>query len=189
MENSIGREVLRTERLILREMTEEDFPELCKILMDEDVMYAYAHAFSREEAEKWMENQLIRYKTYGIGLWAVVLKDTGKMIGQCGLTWQQVPEEIEPSGKALEIGYLFQKKFWHQGYASEAAAACREFAFKQLRAPRVYSIIRDDNLASRNVAERNEMRVVGQFTKHYYGIDMPHIVYGADNGDCPDAER
>lgn len=79
-----GREILRTERLLLREMTEEDFPALCKILQDEEVMYAYAHAFSDEEAAAWLENQFKRYRTFGNGLWAVVLKGTGEMIGQCG---------------------------------------------------------------------------------------------------------
>lgn len=180
-ENEEGREILRTDRLILREMAKGDFPALCKILQDGEVMYAYAHAFSDDEAKAWLENQFKRYRTYGTGLWAVVLKETGEMVGQCGLTRQPVPEEIDPSGEVLEIGYLFQKAFWHRGYASEAAAACREYAFKKLNSPRVYSIIRDNNIASQNVAGRNGMGLVGQFVKHYYGIDMPHLVFAAVN--------
>lgn len=164
--------VLETERLYLRKMTQKDYAPLCKILQDEDVMYAYAHAFSDEEAQKWLENQLRRYKEDGFGLWAVILKATDEMIGQCGLTMQDYN-----GGRVLEIGYLFQKAFWHKGYATEAASACKDYAFDVLKAPEVFSIIRDSNIASQNVAKRNGMSICGEFTKHYYGIDMPHFVY------------
>lgn len=82
-----GRIILETSRLVLREMTWEDFPAICAILQDEETMYAYEHAFSDEEAENWVGRQLERYQTGGIGLWAVVQKETGVVIGQCGLTW------------------------------------------------------------------------------------------------------
>ena len=77
----------------------------------------------------------------------------------------------------LEVGYLFCKEFWHQGYATEAAAACRDYAFEILNAGEVYSIIRDNNTASRNVAKGNGMKIRGSFVKHYYGIDMPHDLF------------
>lgn len=186
---NVGKEILQTDRLILREMTVEDFPALCKILQDEEVMYAYAHAFSDEEAEAWLENQFKRYRTYGAGLWAVVLKETGEMIGQCGLTKQPVPFDVEPSGEALEIGYLFRKEFWHRGYALEAAISCREYAFQKMGASKVYSIIRDNNLASQNVARRNGMRPEGMFVKHYYGMEMPHLVFAAENKEDIKVEK
>lgn len=165
--------ILETERLGLRKMTWEDFPALCKILQDEEVMYAYAHAFSEEEAREWMERQLARYEQYGnFGLWAVILKETGAMIGQCGLTLQDADGR-----EVLEIGYLFQKAYWHQGYATEAARACKVYAFEALQAEEVFSIIRDMNTASRRVAERNGMEPRGVMVKHYYGMEMPHILY------------
>lgn len=164
--------ILETPRLLLREMTPADYPALCLMLQDPEVMYAYAHAFSDEESRAWLENQLRRYREDGFGLWAVVLKATGAMVGQCGLTWQQWGER-----RVLEVGYLFQKAHWHQGYATEAAKACKEYAFQKLNAAEVFSIIRDDNLPSQAVARRNGMARRGRFTKHYYGIDMPHIVF------------
>lgn len=168
---------LETKRLFLREMTWEDHPAICAILQDKETMYAYEHAFSDEEADKWMENQMDRYRKFGFGLWAVEQKETGEVIGQCGLTWQPVPESIDASGRILEIGYLFRRSQWGKGYATEAAAACREYAFQVLKAPKVSSIIRENNRASRNVAERNGLKPVGSFVKHYYGMDMPHVVY------------
>jgi RimJ/RimL family protein N-acetyltransferase len=79
--------------------------------------------------------------------------------------------------QVLEIGYLFERAHWHNGYAIEAAIACREYAFNALGAREVYSIIRDTNFASMNVAIRNGMTVRGRFTKHYYGVDMPHYIF------------
>ena len=80
--------ILETKRLCLREMTQADYGDLCKILQDEKAMYAYAHAFSDAEVQAWLDNQRRRYREEGFGLWAVLLKDTGEMIGQCGLTLQ-----------------------------------------------------------------------------------------------------
>lgn len=77
----------------------------------------------------------------------------------------------------LEIGYLFQREFWHNGFATEAAKACKKYAFEQLNAQEVYSIIRDTNVASQKVAERNGMNRCGEFMKHYRRVDMLHYVY------------
>lgn len=155
-------------------MTAEDYPALCAILQDAEVMYAYEHAFSDEEAADWLSKQLRRYREDGIGLWAVILKEEGRMIGQCGLSWQEADGERLP-----EIGYLFNKAYWHNGYAIEAAAACKQYAFERLDFECVYSIIRENNLPSRRVAERNGMRVAGKTVRHYMGIDMPHVLYAA----------
>lgn len=164
--------ILETERLILREMTQDDFSPLCEILRDKDVMYAWEHAFSEKEVQEWLDNQLNRYKEYGVGYWAAVLKDSGEMIGQCGLLSQ-----IYQGKRILEIGYLLKKSYWHKGYASEAAAACKNYAFDKLNADEVYSIIRDNNIPSQNVAKRNGMTYKDTIVKHYYNIDMPHLVF------------
>jgi RimJ/RimL family protein N-acetyltransferase len=165
--------ILETERLYLREMRPADFAALCKILQDEKAMYAYEGALDDEEVQKWLDRQLSRYQKWGFGLWAVILKETQEMIGQCGLTMQPWKEE-----EVLEIGYLFQRDFWHQGYAIEAAKACKDYAFEILDVKEVYSIIRDTNTASKRVAIRNGMSKIDTWVKHYRGVDMPHERYG-----------
>ena len=164
--------ILETERLYMREMTQEDFPALCRIMQDEEVMYAYEGAFNDEEVQGWLDRQRMRYQKLGFGLWAVVLKESNEMIGQCGLTMQPWKEE-----EVLEIGYLFQRTFWHKGYAAEAARGCKKYAFEVLKAEEVCSIIRDTNTASRRVALRNGMEKKDSWVKHFRGIDMPHDRY------------
>jgi len=164
--------ILETERLYLREMTKDDFPLLCKHLQDPEVMYAYEHAYSDAEVWEGIEKQFWRYNTYGFGVLAVIQKENDVLIGQCGLSMQPC-EDTE----VLEIGYIFQKAHWHNGYATEAAIACREYAFNVLDADEVFSLIRDSNLPSQNVAKRNGMSIRKTYVKHYYGIDMPHYVF------------
>ncbi len=166
--------VLETERLYLREMNQLDFNSLCKILQDEDTMYAYEGAFSDEEVQEWLDRQISRYQKWNFGLWAVILKKTDEMIGQCGLTMQPWRET-----EVLEVGYLFNRLYWHKGYATEAAIACKNYGFKILKADEVCSIIRDTNIASQNVAVRNGMTMTDIWIKHYRGIDMPHYRYVA----------
>lgn len=164
--------IFETERLYLRKMNQGDFNSLCKILQDEEVMYAYEGAFSDEEVQEWLDRQIARYNNWGFGLWAVILKETKELIGQCGLTMQPWKDT-----EVLEIGYLFQRKYWHYGYATEAARACKEYAFEILIAEEVCSIIRDTNLPSQNVALRNGMIKKDSRIKHYKGVDMPHDRY------------
>lgn len=171
-----GSGLIETNRLIIREMVQSDYDALCRILCDEKVMHAsYESAFSLEEAQKWLNRHLKRYDEYGFGLWAVVLKETNEMIGQCGLTMQSWRDN-----EILEIGYLFQKAYWHKGYATEAVIACKDYAFKVLNASSVYSIIRDTNIASQNVAVRNGMNIIDKDTKNFRYIDMDFFLYSVD---------
>lgn len=164
--------ILETTRLILRELEQNDFNDVCKLLQDPVVMYAYEGAFNNQEVQDWLDKQFKRYQNDGFGLWGVVEKNSKELIGQCGITYQEYDDRQIP-----EIGYLFRKEFWHKGYATEAAMACKEYAFNILGFNEVYSIIRDTNIPSQNVALRNGMTTVATFTKHYRNIDMPHLLF------------
>lgn len=164
--------ILETERLFLREMNQDDYDDLAEILQNPNVMYAYEHDFSNQDVQEWLDRQIARYKKYGFGLWAIILKDTGVMIGQAGLTMQHYKDQ-----EVLEVGYLLKEKFWHLGYASEAAIACKKYAFEQLNQNKVYSIIKSDNYTSMKVAERNGMKKEDEFIAQYYNGDMLHFLY------------
>ena len=167
--------ILETERLVLREMEQGDFADLAEILQDPEVMYAYEHDFTDADIQAWLDRQRRRYARNGFGLWAVILKETDQMVGQAGLTMQPYQ-----GGEVLEIGYLLKKRFWGRGYAREAAAACKRYAFYTMEKNKVCSIIKTDNLASIRVAESIGMKREAAFIARYYNGDMPHFLYAVE---------
>ena len=140
--------VLETERLVLRRMEMSDADNLMGIFSDPVAMRYYPATKSRDEAEAWVRWTLDSYKIHGFGLWVAILKETGEFAGQCGLTVQTVEGKEE-----VEIGYLFLRRFWGRGLATEAAIAARDHGFA-LGYRRLISIIDPRNLPSRRVAER-----------------------------------
>ena len=84
-----------------------------------------------------------RYRKDGFGLWAVCLKDNGEMIGDCGLTLQNINGEILP-----EIGYHICRDCQRKGYAREAAKAVRDWAFRNTDYPALYSYCKYTNVPS-----------------------------------------
>ena len=153
-------------------MTMDDLPAMRAIVQDEQTMYAWGHAWSEEETVAGLEKQLRAYKENGYGRWAVVLKETGAVIGMCGLLWWETDKDRVP-----EIGYLFNRAYWCNGYAAEAAIACKRYAFEVWGFDEVYSLVKDTNYPSMNVAIRMGMLVRGRYTKYYRGEDMLHYIF------------
>lgn len=144
---------LETSRLLLREMTAEDAPALFAILGDAETMRWYPRPYTRDEVDGWVERQLERYRD-GSGLLALVLRDSGTLIGDCGLVWQEVEGVLEP-----EVAYHVHRHHQRRGYATEAARAVRDYAFEGLGCDHVVSMIRPENIPSRRVAEKNGLTV------------------------------
>jgi RimJ/RimL family protein N-acetyltransferase len=142
--------ILETERLLLRPFTLDDVDPIEAVLGDPVAMQFYPAPLTREGVEVWIRKSLARYEKDGCGLYAMVLKESDEVIGDCGCVVQLVEERDQ-----LEIGYHVRRNLWGNGYATEAARACMDYAFDQLGAPRVISMIRPENLNSRRVAEKN----------------------------------
>ena len=160
--------VLETPRLLLRHFTRDDVDAMFAIIGDRVTMQYYPAAFTRKDAENWIERNIRRYADLGYGLYAIALKSSGEFVGDCGLAQQDV--EGEPM---MEVGYHLHRDHWGHGYATEAARACMDYGFRQWQPDKIISLIRPENLPSRRVAERNGMQVERQVT--YYGL--PHLVY------------
>lgn len=141
--------LLTTRRLILREMTAADLDDIAALLGDPQVMRYYPRPRTREEAQQWIDWNLRLYREHGFGLWAMVLRDTGAFVGDCGLTVQRVDGAEE-----IEVGYHVRASLQGKGYATEAATAARDYARNTLGLRRLIAIIDPANTASQRVAAK-----------------------------------
>jgi RimJ/RimL family protein N-acetyltransferase len=141
--------ILETDRLVLRRILQSDVPLFLFFFSDPETMRFYPSTRSLEETQEFVDRQLRRYEVDGFGPWAVLLKPSGTLIGYCGLIKQTVDRKIE-----VEIGYLIGRQYWRKGFASEAAIACRDYAFHQLGMHRVISLIDPSNVPSIGVAQK-----------------------------------
>ena len=150
--------IIETKRLYLREMNTDDFEALYAVLADEEIMKHYPYVFDEKRVMDWIERNKKRYERDGFGLWAVCLKSNDEMIGDCGLTLQNIEGEMLP-----EIGYHIRRDCQRKGYAKEAAAAVRDWAFENTDYHSLYSYCKYTNEASYKTAE-----VIGMhFEKEY----------------------
>jgi ribosomal-protein-alanine N-acetyltransferase len=160
--------ILETDRLLLRELVPEDVDALAAVLSDPETMRYYPAPLDRAGVAEWIERNRRRYADAGYGLWAMVLKASGEVVGDCGLTRQTVDGTDE-----IEIGYHVRRDLWGRGYASEAARACHGYGFGRLDADRLISLIRPENLPSRRVAEKTGLSL----WKEVMWRNLPHCVY------------
>ncbi len=141
---------LETKRLRLRWFTPGDVQAMFEMSSDPEVIrYAESKPLeSLEEARQRLESgPLSDYRKYGYGRFALELKETGQVIGFCGIKY--LPEIDLP-----EIGYRLLREFWGQGYGTEAARACVDFAREDLRLKKLVALIMAENSASIRIAEK-----------------------------------
>jgi len=156
---------LETARLVLRLLTPEDVDDLAAVLGDAETMRWYPAPYTREQVREGIERQMGSYPS-GSGLLGMVEKQTGRLIGDCGVVWQDVEGRMEP-----EIGYHVHRGWWNRGLATEAARAAMDYAFGELGVDHVISMIRPENVPSRRVAEKN-------------GLTMDRMVFWRDYDHC-----
>ena len=141
--------ILRTARLGLRRYVASDAVALLDVFSDEYAARFYPAMNDPLRIGKWIAWNLKNYDQYGFGLWAVERLSDGRFIGDAGLTMQTI--EGVPRH---EIGYHIHRDDRGLGYATEAARACLDFAFEQVGAGVVCSVVHPENAASAKVAER-----------------------------------
>jgi [ribosomal protein S5]-alanine N-acetyltransferase len=146
-------QILKTVRLILREFVPQDADALAAVLGDPVAMRYYPAPFNRREVEDWIERNRQRYQREGYGLWAMLLRDSDEVIGDCGCYLREIKGR-----SGVEIAYHVRRDLWGKGYATEAAQACMQYAFNKLSLDQVISLIRPENLQSIRVAEKNGLR-------------------------------
>jgi RimJ/RimL family protein N-acetyltransferase len=159
----------RSDRLVFRNMTDDDLDDMAAMLGDPEVMTFYPRPKSITEAQAWIEWNKANYTEHGYGLW-IIETTSGQFVGDCGLTWQAVNKRLE-----LEVGYHVRSTMQGNGYATEAAAACRDFARDVVSAAHLVAIIHPDNAASQHVAQKIGLQF--EENDHRPGREM-RSVYG-----------
>jgi RimJ/RimL family protein N-acetyltransferase len=165
--------ILETKRLILRHLIMEDLADLFALYSDPEIrQYFPEGVLNLEETKEELEWHMNGHPKYPeLGLWATIHKETGKFIGRCGLLPWEIDGKLE-----VEIAYLLDKSFWHQGLATEAAQGILNYGFEKLNLPRLICLIDPENIASQRVAERIGMTL----ERKVDGIDgdnYPTLIY------------
>jgi RimJ/RimL family protein N-acetyltransferase len=159
---------LHTDRLTLRMIRESDLDAYAAMCADPEVMRYLGEGkpFSRAESWRSMALMIGHWQLRGYGLWAVEERQSGNFIGRIGC-WN-------PEGwPGFEIGWTLCREFWGHGYATEGARAAIQYAFTELKQPRIISLIRPENTNSIRVAQRlgetldGEAEVMGHKTLVY----------------------
>jgi [ribosomal protein S5]-alanine N-acetyltransferase len=165
---------LTTARLYTRALQNED-AEVWESFLADPVATQYfpdpAGKSPQLMAKQWIQRQMGRYADQHFGLLALIHKESGAFIGQCGLIGQLVNGQYE-----LEVGYHVLPQYWRQGYAIEAAQAFRDLAFERGWCDTLISLIHQENLPSQAVALRNGM----QRTQSTEMVGLPIYIYRID---------
>ena len=143
------RPIAETQRLEMVAMTIRDIGLLYQLTGDSEVMKFFPSVLSYHETEQMIHKILDHYERYGYCFWKVLLKPKGEFVGIAGLLHQEIDGEVE-----TEISYRIRPEHWNNGYATEAAQACKEYAENTLGKKRLISLIRPQNSASKRVAQK-----------------------------------
>ena len=143
--------ILETERLLVRTWTPSDAEEGFRIWSDAEVMRYVGTGQPNatiEETRAWIGRMAAHHELHGFGFWAVVEKDSGQLVGSCGMGYQR------DGGLPIEFGYTLARSRWGRGYATEAASACLRYAFETLGFTELVASVDALNVASQRVLEK-----------------------------------
>ena len=165
--------VIETERLVLRPFLESDAADVFEYLTEPMAnCFACMKLDSLEEAKAEMKNRMGETEWY----FAVVLKDTGKVIGEI----DAYPETPEPHGQdggppldTFSPCWMLNKAYHGRGYAYEAAHAFFDYLFREKGARRIYAFTEDDNIPSQRLCEKLGMRREGLFLEFVSFVNNP----------------
>jgi RimJ/RimL family protein N-acetyltransferase len=153
---------IETARLRLRHFNLKDFDYLFRLYSDAEIM-RYLLLKTKEQTQASLSKHIQQWQQHNFGMWAVVYKETGTMIGRCGLKFLENTKEVE-------LGYVFDKSYWKMGLATEASIATLKFGFWQVKLDRIVAIAHPENIASVRVIQKVGMKY--EKNAHYYGHDV-----------------
>ena len=138
-------EIFETERTLVREIKENDLPALFALYEKKGAADYIEALYPYEEELEYTEEYINKiYAFYGYGMWVIIQKSTGKLMGRVGLEDRTSPE----TGRILELGYIIDPDLWRQGYGTEVCVPTIKYAFEELDEEAVSCLIHPENLAS-----------------------------------------
>lgn len=152
----------KSERLGFRNWVKEDLPTLAKLNADLEVMEHFPKPLTKKETATFIVRLQDHYKKHGYNYFATEVLKTGELIGFIGLAYQDYKTDFTP---ATDIGWRLKKSAWGNGYATEGAKRCLNFAFQELNLDQIISVCTKKNTKSENVMKKIGMKKVGEF-KH-----------------------
>ncbi|NEU73751.1 GNAT family N-acetyltransferase [Hassallia byssoidea VB512170] len=165
--------LLETERLIVRNwIPEQDAEQAFEIYGDPEVTYFLGACETSVESQRQSltrEVEQYRQLNNGTGDWAVVEKETARVVGAIILA--QLPDSDRQPTEDYEIGWHFRRASWGKGYATEAGRGMLSYGFNILQLPVIYAVVKPEHHASIRVTQRLGMKPVGR-TNKYYGIEL-----------------
>ena len=169
---------LETERLILREIRDEDIEGILQLDSDPEVHKYLGNKpiITKEQAVGIIDYIKGQYDQYGIGRWAVLEKSTGAFMGWSGLKYET---EVRTDMDYYDLGYRFIKSFWGKGYATETAKVSLEYGFNAMDLDEVYAGAHIENDGSNRVLNKMGFQMLEVF--EYDG--MPHNWYRLTSQD------
>jgi|SRR6218665_491587 len=154
--------VLETKRLLLRPLKLSDVDDFFAMNDNPNVtIYLRNPLKTKEETEKYIQKIRNEYNQNGIGRFAVLLKETNKLIGFSGLKFRATEEN--GYSNIYDLGYRFAEEYWNKGFATEAALAWLEYGFDQMRLDTIHACAVVDNVGSNKVLQKLGF----QFTNEY----------------------
>lgn len=172
---------IETTRLRLRQYALDDLDNLAQILSNPEVMRYSPEGPILKDKVKEVTQEALKFfikhwKQHGFGVWAVIYKQTGQLVGHCGLNFL-------PNGPEVEVLYRFDQRYWNQGIATEATKASLRYGFEEVKLDRIVAITAPEHIASRRVMEKAGLKYekVTRFYTRFYNLDVVYYAFSKED--------
>lgn len=165
--------IIKTERLLLRKIQQNDYKEMKSILQDEDLMLlGWGKTYSDAEVQIWIDKITKQYEDFGYSYYMTIEKSTNSVVGIMGI----LPVTIKEVNY-IEVAYILKKEYWNKGYATEGMKACVDYIFNILNADKYIAQVIPENINSIKVSEKLGMKVIDNYIREHNGKDVFHLIY------------
>lgn len=164
---------ITTERIVLKEINQNDYSEMKTILQDEKLMLVgWGKTYSDKEVQAWIDKIIKQYDEFGYSYYLAIEKSSKKVVGLMGI----LPVNIKNTDY-IEIAYILKEEFWGKGYATEMTKSCVDYIFNVINADIYIAQVIPENTSSIKVVERLGMEIIDYYFRNQNGKNVFHLIY------------